>query len=84
MGSACVSVPDLVLERPQALSSLPSSEERTLARRTFDVIDIVEILIHWYAGRSQNELAASTSGAAAADPGHPHQQPRHQPRRPDP
>jgi hypothetical protein len=30
-----------------------------LARRTFDVIDIVEILIHWYAGRSQNELAAS-------------------------
>jgi hypothetical protein len=38
---------------------LPSSEERTLARRTFDVIDIVEILIHWYAGRSQNELATS-------------------------
>jgi hypothetical protein len=30
-----------------------------LARRTFDVIDIVEILTHWYAGRSQNELAAS-------------------------
>jgi transposase len=28
-------------------------------RRTFDVIDIVEILIHWYAGRSQHELAAS-------------------------
>jgi hypothetical protein len=23
------------------------------------VIDIVEILIHWYAGRSQHELAAS-------------------------
>jgi hypothetical protein len=23
------------------------------------MIDIVEILIHWYAGRSQNELAAS-------------------------
>jgi transposase len=54
-----VSVPGLVLVRPQALSSLPSSEERTLARRTFDVIDIVEILIHWYAGRSQNELATS-------------------------
>jgi len=30
-----------------------------VARRTFDVIDIVEILIHWYAGRSQHELAAS-------------------------
>jgi DNA-binding XRE family transcriptional regulator len=23
------------------------------------MIDIVEILTHWYAGRSQNELAAS-------------------------
>jgi hypothetical protein len=23
------------------------------------VIDVVEILTHWYAGRSQNELAAS-------------------------
>jgi len=31
----------------------------TVARRTFEVIDIVEILIHWYAGRSQHELAAS-------------------------
>jgi transposase len=30
-----------------------------VARRTFEVIDIVEILIHWYAGRSQQELAAS-------------------------
>jgi transposase len=30
-----------------------------LARRTFEVIDIVEILTHWYAGRSQNELASS-------------------------
>jgi transposase len=30
-----------------------------LARRTFEVIDIVEILIHWYAGRSQHELSAS-------------------------
>jgi transposase len=30
-----------------------------LARRTFEVIDIVEILVHWYAGRSQNELATS-------------------------
>jgi hypothetical protein len=39
---------------------LPSSEvDPTVARRTFEVIDIVEILIHWYAGRSQHELAAS-------------------------
>ena len=30
-----------------------------LARRTFDVIDVIEILTHWYAGRSQNELATS-------------------------
>ena len=30
-----------------------------MARRTFDVIDVVEILIHWYAGRSKNEMAAS-------------------------
>ena len=30
-----------------------------MARRTFYVIDITEILIHWYAGRSQHDLAAS-------------------------
>jgi hypothetical protein len=30
-----------------------------MARRSFYVIDIVEILVHWYAGRSQHELAAS-------------------------
>jgi transposase len=30
-----------------------------VARRTFYVVDIVEILIHWYAGRSQHEVAAS-------------------------
>ena len=30
-----------------------------MARRGFYVIDIVEILVHWYAGRSQHELAAS-------------------------
>ena len=30
-----------------------------MARRTFYVIDIAEILVHWYAGRSQHELAAS-------------------------
>jgi transposase len=30
-----------------------------MARRTFYVIDIVEILVHWEAGRSQHELADS-------------------------
>jgi transposase len=30
-----------------------------MARRTFDVIDITEILVHWYAGRSKNEMAES-------------------------
>jgi transposase len=30
-----------------------------VARRTFDVVDVTEILIHWHAGRSQSEIAAS-------------------------
>ena len=30
-----------------------------MARRSSYVIDIVEILVHWHAGRSQHELAAS-------------------------
>ena len=30
-----------------------------MARRTFDVIDICEILVHWHAGRSKNEVAGS-------------------------
>jgi transposase len=30
-----------------------------MARRTFDVIDVCEILVHWYAGRSKNEVADS-------------------------
>ncbi|MGH3925557.1 MAG: hypothetical protein ACRDTT_22320 [Pseudonocardiaceae bacterium] len=30
-----------------------------MARRTFAVIDVVEILIHWYAGRSKAEIAHS-------------------------
>jgi len=30
-----------------------------MARRTFDVIDVTEILMHWHAGRSKNELAGS-------------------------
>jgi transposase len=30
-----------------------------MARRTFDVVDVTEILVHWYAGRSINEVSAS-------------------------
>src|SRR5919197_2543730 len=30
-----------------------------MARRTFDVIDIVEILQHWHAGRPKSVIAAS-------------------------
>jgi hypothetical protein len=30
-----------------------------MARRTFDVIDVTEILMHWHAGRSKNEMAES-------------------------
>src|SRR5712671_240373 len=30
-----------------------------MARRTFDVIDICEIFVHWHAGRSKNEIAGS-------------------------
>jgi hypothetical protein len=34
-------------------------EREPMARRSFHVIDITEILVHWYAGRSQYELADS-------------------------
>jgi transposase len=30
-----------------------------MARRTFEVIDVTEILVHWHAGRSQAEIATS-------------------------
>jgi hypothetical protein len=30
-----------------------------MARRTFYVIDITEILVHWYAGRAQHDVAGS-------------------------
>jgi hypothetical protein len=30
-----------------------------MARRTFVVVDITEIHVHWYAGRSKSALAAS-------------------------
>jgi hypothetical protein len=30
-----------------------------MARRTFDVVDVTEILIHWHAGRSISEVSTS-------------------------
>jgi transposase len=30
-----------------------------MATRTFDVVDVTEILAHWYAGRSKNQIAES-------------------------
>jgi transposase len=30
-----------------------------MARRTFTVVDIVEIYVHWYAGRSKSQVASS-------------------------
>ena len=30
-----------------------------MARRTFDVIDVTEIFVHWDAGRSLNEMSGS-------------------------
>jgi predicted DNA-binding transcriptional regulator YafY len=30
-----------------------------MARRTFDVVDIIEILVHWHARRSKSEIAQS-------------------------
>jgi hypothetical protein len=30
-----------------------------MARRTFDVIDVTEILVHWHAGRSVSEVSQS-------------------------
>ena len=30
-----------------------------MARRTFDVVDIIEILVHWHAGRNDSEIAQS-------------------------
>src|SRR4029450_3850006 len=45
---------------PSRRSSLPPVEDgRPMARRTFEVIDVTEILMHWHAGRSKNEMAES-------------------------
>src|SRR3954451_24062951 len=44
------------------MQSPPSSGRRVrepMARRTFDVVDVTEIFIHWYAGRSLSEVSVS-------------------------
>lgn len=30
-----------------------------MARRSFDIVDLIELLTHWHAGRPQRQLAAS-------------------------
>src|SRR5437763_16787531 len=56
MGMTCVSW----WTWPSRRSNLPPVEDgRPMARRTFDVIDVTEILVHWHAGRSKNEMASS-------------------------
>jgi hypothetical protein len=37
-----------------------------VASRTFDVIEVTEILMHRHAGRSENEMARSFGGAQQA------------------
>jgi hypothetical protein len=34
----------------------------TMARRTFDVVDVTEIFIHWHTGRSISEVSRRWSG----------------------
>ena len=33
-----------------------------MARRTFDVVDIIEILVHWHAGRSNSASVSAGLG----------------------
>src|SRR5882762_2122433 len=30
-----------------------------MARRTFEMVDLIEMYVHWYAGRSKSEIATS-------------------------
>jgi transposase len=30
-----------------------------MGRRTFEMVDLIEIYVHWFAGRSKSEIAAS-------------------------
>jgi hypothetical protein len=47
---------DLAIRREQP-SPVSGRDEVPMARRTFEVIDIAEILAHWYAGRSKSQIA---------------------------
>src|SRR5690348_3071024 len=56
MGTECVSW----WTWPSRWSSVPPVwDGGPMARRTFDVIDVTEILVHWHAGRSLNEMSVS-------------------------
>jgi hypothetical protein len=57
MGMTCACRVDLAIRQEQRSHRLEGGGP--MARRTFDVIDISEILIHWHAGRSQNQISAS-------------------------
>jgi transposase len=50
-------VVDLAIEEVQGC--VQSEGGGPMARRTFDVIDVTEILVHWHAGRSLNEMSGS-------------------------
>jgi hypothetical protein len=55
-----VGVPGLGVASMQEGSCSPTSGEgAVMARRTFDVIDLIEVFEHWWAGRSQVQIAAS-------------------------
>ncbi len=48
---------DLAIETEEGFP--PVWDGGPMARRTFDVIDVTEILVHWHAGRSLNEMSQS-------------------------
>src|SRR5690242_13768627 len=58
MGMTCVSWWTWSSRRSN-LPPVGDNGGRPMARRTFDVIDVTEILMHWHAGRSKNEMAES-------------------------
>jgi hypothetical protein len=50
-------VVDLAIEKEQPSSR--RDDGGSMARRTFDVIDVAEPLVHWHAGRSLSEMSGS-------------------------
>jgi hypothetical protein len=48
-----------VVLQPKQAPAHRRGEEPDVARRTFDVIDLIEIYVHWFAGRSQVQIADS-------------------------